>query len=163
MIRLAEKEDLSQIMAIVKASIAVFRTYGNPQWGKYYPLEKDFLKDIAQGHLYISSDNCRVNGFACFNHEVPSQYAPFALEGHRPLVLHRMAVEPELRRQGIAHSLIGFGRNLAERQGCDSLLTDTCCVNQAMIALLEICGFRAAGSFFCYDLPKGFVCYELAF
>ncbi|EET84500.1 putative acetyltransferase [Clostridium carboxidivorans P7] len=52
--RKAVIEDTKEIMQIIKETIAEMRTYNNTQWDENYPQEKDFMKDIQRGDLYVA-------------------------------------------------------------------------------------------------------------
>lgn len=98
MLRLATMQDLTRIMAIVQATVMEMHAYGNYQWDEVYPTEQDFASDITQGDLFVSEAEGQICGLICINQTEPAVYADAGWTlAEKALVLHRMAVDPDLR------------------------------------------------------------------
>ena len=162
MIRLAKMSDLEQIMAVVKESVAMMLAQSNDQWNEQYPIWDDFAKDISAESLYAAERDGMIMGFICLNQEDGENYhlVDWARAETKGLVVHRMAVNPKFRRQGIGEALFAFAEMKARQLGLDYMKTDTYYCNQPMQALLTKMGYVKRGevyfsvrdgAFFCYD------------
>ena len=66
-IRLAEKLDFEQILAIYEHARSFMRETGNPtQWKANYPSRDDLLSDFSDGNLYVLFDNEGIHGVFVF-------------------------------------------------------------------------------------------------
>ncbi len=161
MIRLAEKKDMQRIMEILKGTVEIMHSEGNVQWDKDYPAEKDFLRDIEEKTLYVSEGEGGITGFICINQTEPAEYEPipWSKKG-KTFVIHRMAVAPEQRRQGIGAAFMRFAVEMAQSQDINCLKTDTYSVNEKMNRLFVSSGFQKRGEMNFKGRPKKFNCYE---
>ncbi len=142
MIRQAQSRDLDVIVRELPAMIAVMRAAGNDQWGPVYPTAAHFGADLDAGHLFVDDENGDVRGFGVFNEVEPEQYETVPWTVPRPaLIVHRLAVMPAFRRQGVAENLFAFAEAIAavHNQG---LRSDTYSRNPAMNALFAKLGWR---------------------
>ena len=118
MLRLATMQDLTRIMAIVQATVMEMHAYGNYQWDEVYPTEQDFASDITQGDLFVSEAEGQICGLICINQTEPAVYADAGWTlAEKALVLHRMAVDPDLRGRGTGSELLQQAETLA-LDGC---------------------------------------------
>lgn len=161
-IRHATAADLPSIMHIVRETIAIMHESGNDQWDHTYPTPGDFLQDIASGTLHVdAAETGSLRGFACIDSCEPEEYAPLPWQTDPPsLVIHRMAVSPAFRREGIGKALLYFAETKASEATARSLKTDTHTANPAMNALLQACGYRPVGRIRFKGKAKPFICYE---
>jgi GNAT superfamily N-acetyltransferase len=161
MVRLAEMNDLEKIIPIVSAVIQEMRVAGNDQWDENYPQKTDFRKDIAKRDLYVSGTNQEITGFICINYLEPEEYhnANWSVS-EKPMVIHRMAVNPAYRNQGIGSMLMRFAEELALRQGVNYLRSDTYSLNPKMNALFQKMNYRLAGEIHFLRKTNPFNCYE---
>lgn len=168
MMRKATVADIGRIMTIIERTIKEMSAYGNTQWDVNYPQEGDFLRDIESGDLYVSESDRVITGVVCVNRTEPEEYKDLGWRWTREaMVVHRMAVHPDFRRNGIGTELLLFAEILAFSEGVRYLKTDTYEVNEKMNALFKKCGYCLVGemrfpskekAFFCYDkmLPEEF-------
>jgi GNAT superfamily N-acetyltransferase len=161
MIRKAVMEDLNEIMEIIKETVAEMKTYGNTQWDDNYPQAKDFAGDIEKGELFVDERGGDVAGFICLNQVEPKEYCglEWYAEG-QAMVVHRMAVNPRFRRQGVAAGMMKFADDLALSRGIRHMKTDTYSVNPKMNALFVKCGYRLIGEMSFLGKEKPFNVYE---
>ena len=162
MIRQAVPTDLDQIMAIIKRTVAIMNAEGNDQWSAEYPVQEDFAQDIARGELYVYCDEAGLpRGLVCLNEEQLEAYEPLAWRSDGPaLVIHRMAVDPEARRQGIATKLMHFAESTAAERGLGQMRTDTYHCNERMQALFQKMGYQYVGQCYFVEELGPFYCYE---
>ena len=57
MIRLAIKNDLPYIEALVETAKEIMKEFNNNQWDDKYPAREHFEEDIANQTLYVLEDN----------------------------------------------------------------------------------------------------------
>lgn len=161
MIRGAVLEDLENIMSIIKETIVEMHSYNNYQWDKNYPKEKDFMDDIEKGHLFVEEREGKLVGFICINKVEPIEYKGlnWSLD-MEAMVVHRMAVNPCCRREGIGTALMRFTDELALKNNITYLKTDTYSLNTKMDALFKKSGYDFVGEMNFLGKEKTFYCYE---
>lgn len=162
MIRPAIMSDLDRVVDIMEVSKKILQAQGNFQWDDAYPLREDYRLDIENAELYVIEDDGVVAGFLCLNSDEPEVYKSAAWKNPPPaLVIHRMAVAPELRGKGLAGKLLDFAWDVTRERGFASLRTDTFSANDAMNSLFIKHGFHKTGEI---ELPgrrqQPFYCYE---
>lgn len=161
MVREATSADIKEIMKIIRETIAEMNSYGNTQWDENYPQEKDFLKDIQKGDLYVCERDGILVGFACINKIEPIEYngLPWSIRKNA-MIVHRMAVSPAYRRSGIGTELMMFADQYALENNVQYLKTDTYSINTKMNALFVKCGYKWVGEMSFLGKEKPFYCYE---
>ncbi|MCC0782178.1 GNAT family N-acetyltransferase [Clostridioides sp. ES-S-0108-01] len=161
MIRKANMNDLESIMKIIKSTVEEMKTYNNTQWDENYPLEKDFVSDIKKQDLYVEEVDGEVAGFICLNYEEPEEYVGLNWSSNKKaMVIHRMAVNPNFRKKGIASKLVDFAEKLAEENSVLYLKSDTYSINSKMNSLLTKYGFIKIGEMSFLGKEKSFYCYD---
>lgn len=165
MIRIASEADLDGIMAIIGRVVAEMRAEGIDQWSDAYPVRADFLADIADRSLWVDEEEGtgerRLRGVVCINRDEPPEYRDGAWSRDASsLVIHRLAVHPDCRRQGVGRGLLLLAEDLARQNGLAYLRSDTYSMNVRMASLFALMGYRRAGDirfpghrqvFHCYD------------
>ena len=161
MMRTATMDDLSSIMAIVKAAIVEMNGYNNFQWDENYPQSKDFAGDITKGNLFISIKDGKIAGFICINKNQPIEYDGLKWRfSEDALVIHRMAVSPEHRKVGVGFELVVFADELAIKNNIRYLKTDTYSLNTNAQGLFLKRGYLFVGEMSFLGKEKPFYCYE---
>ncbi|WP_412523870.1 GNAT family N-acetyltransferase [Clostridium sp. JS66] len=159
--RKAVMEDIKDIMEIIKGTIAEMRTYNNTQWDENYPQEKDFVNDIQSGELYAAEREGKLVGFVCINKIEPAEYDGLNWSLKEDcMIVHRMAVDPNYRRNGIGTELMKFADELALANNIRYLKTDTYSINTKMNALFKKCNYDLIGEMSFLGREKPFYCYE---
>jgi GNAT superfamily N-acetyltransferase len=147
MIRAATFSDLDSIGTTLETIVAAMRAAGNDQWGLAYPTPDHFAADCREGSLFVDDQDGKIRGFAALNFEEPEEYEPLPWTVGRPaLVVHRLAVVPEYRRQGVADGLFAFAETMASTRKLAGLRSDTYSRNPAMNALFAKRGWRLVGT-----------------
>jgi len=161
-IRPARLADLDPIEGALPAIVTAMRASGNDQWGPAYPTRTDFARDLEAGTLFVD-DQGVVRGFGVFDHHEPPAYDGLPWTVPRPaLVVHRLAVVPGFRRQGVAEALFAFAEDRARFLGL-GLRSDTAEANQGMNALFAKRGWRRVGTLRFPHSTGGFVAWERHF
>ncbi len=161
MIRKATTIDISKIMEIITATISEMKLYNNTQWDETYPQAVNFLKDIEEGSLYVNELDNEIRGFVCVNYVEPTEYNCISWQSlEKAMVIHRMAVNPNFRNQGVGISLLKFSEELALKNGVSYLKTDTYSINDKMNSLFKKFGFQLVGEMEFLGKEKPFYCYD---
>lgn len=146
-IRTAVPADLESLWPMVRRAVAKMNAEGSEQWGEDYPLPEDYAADIQRGELLAAVDTeGRVLGVACATMAEEANYAhvPWAVAGPA-MVVHRMAVDPDIQRSGVACALFLRAEELAREQGAAAMHVDTYSKNVKMQGLFRKLGFQRRG------------------
>ena len=162
MIRKAKERDLAAIMAIIEATVAIMAAEGNDQWDDNYPTEAVFAQDIAEGALYVyCAASGAIQGVVCLNEEQIAAYETISWLADGPaLVVHRLAVDPAARRQGVGTALMRFAEEVARSRNLGEVRTDTYHCNGRMQALFTKLGYQMVGQCTFVEELGLFYCYE---
>lgn len=156
-------EDLPDIMDLIRIVIKDLNDGGNFQWNDQYPRIEVLEKDIRKGTLYGMKDGGNIVAIIVITEEMDKEYEDVKWEdvGGRPVVFHRIAVRPGLRRQGLADKLSDFAEDLARKKGFTSIRLDTYHKNVRSQSLIEKHGYkRIPGHIHFPDCDGPFFCYE---
>lgn len=161
-VRLARPQDLPAIWALVQRTISHMLSIGNPQWGEDYPTYQHFVQDIQAGELYVVAGPAgEIWGAAAITQTDEPEYAQLTWSRPSPAVaLHRVAVDPQVQRQGVASALFAQAHAVAEAKGCASLRIDTYTLNHRMQSLIAKQGFHHVGDIQYPNRPLPTLCYE---
>jgi ribosomal protein S18 acetylase RimI-like enzyme len=146
-VRKGNKEDIEDIMRIVRTTIEIMESENIDQWTDEYPLSRDFLKDSENGSLYVAVDEQnKVAGSITIDQNQPAEYTSSDWRQAGPAYLfHRLVVDPEVRGKGIASLLIKQTEKVAKDHDVSYIRTDTYSLNEKAQALFKKNGFQQAG------------------
>lgn len=150
MIRQAYRQDIEQIMNIVRSAQEALRDLGIDQWQDGYPSADAIAADIDQnvGYVYCNEDN-QVVGYAAIvltGEEAYSQIDDDAWNTPNDyVVVHRLCVDGTARRNGIAIKLMQHAANVARGANINAFRIDTHSGNIRMLAMLNKLGFAHTG------------------
>ena len=154
-------EDLSSIMTIIQKVIVEMHSYNNFQWDENYPQEQDFIGDINKGDLFVAIREDKIVGFICINRDEPEEYTGLNWSlVEDALVVHRMAVDPGLRKAGVGSELVKFADELAAANQVRYLKTDTYSLNTNAQGLFQKLGYAFVGEMSFLSREHPFYCYE---
>ncbi|MGO1632759.1 MAG: GNAT family N-acetyltransferase, partial [Staphylococcus equorum] len=91
MIRIANKNDLSSVLKIVKEAKAIMKQDNNNQWDEQYPLEQQFKDDIQKGTLYVLEENSIIYAFIVVDQQQSEWYdeLEWPIDRSGAYVIHR--------------------------------------------------------------------------
>lgn len=161
-IRRAKKEDLNELMQVVRRVVPLMREGGNLQWDDEYPNLSVFASDVENGLLWVAEIDRQIAGVAAITTD---QYAEYANVGwdvsEEAIVVHRLAVDPSFRGRGVAAALMHQAEVVAIEKGIQVLRVDTNTQNQATQKLFPKVGYVCAGEIGLEFRPGlRFLCYE---
>lgn len=149
--RKATMEDLEAVISILNDGIAYLKAQGSPQWQNGHGPTLEIVKhDIEQGYPHVLIYSGRVVGYGALV-PGPEQAYEEITEGNwlggsnRYMTIHRIAVDMNIRGQGLSkilfHDLIVLSRQMDYKD----LRVDTYPKNQIMQKVILNAGFEYRG------------------
>lgn len=162
-IRLGTLDDVPVFFPWVKRAVAKMNAGGSDQWGADYPLPADFESDASRGELLVAvhNDTQELVGACCITLAEEPTYATVTWSKDGPAgVVHRMVVNPDVQRQGVAFQLF----DACERRGCEqgaiAMHVDTYSMNTGMLAMFQKRGYTKRGEICMKGRPVPYYVYE---
>lgn len=161
-IRQAELEDIGGVMDLVRLVVPLMQAVGNLQWNENYPNTAVFEHDVNLKQLWLAEVEAKIAGIAAITTDQEPEYANAGFDiDELAIVVHRLAVDPAFRGQGIAAALMTQAEIVARERGIPVLRVDTNTRNQATQKLFPKMGYRLAGETgFSFAPGLTFLCYE---
>ncbi|EDL66057.1 GNAT family N-acetyltransferase [Bacillus sp. SG-1] len=146
-LRKGKKEDIEEIMKIVKKTVEIMKSENIDQWTDEYPLAGNFSKDAENDSLYVAVDeDNEVVGSITIDQNEPEEYSTSQWRKEGPAYLfHRLVVDPDVRGKGIASLLIKKTEEVAKDNKVDYIRTDTYSLNKKAQSLFKKNGFQQTG------------------
>lgn len=150
LVRLATHSDVESILSIVRSAQLSLKELGIDQWQDGYPNKSVIDEDIKHGVGYvICADDGTVMGYEAIVLTGEEAYNQIADEmwntPNEYVVVHRLCVSGDCRRQGIAQELMSFAVKYAMDNGINAFRIDTHKGNVRMLSLLRKLGFKYVG------------------
>jgi len=161
-VRPATLEDVPSVMALVRKVVPLMRASGNLQWDDQYPNPEVFTRDVREGQLWVAELGGALAGFAAITTDQEPEYAEVGWDpAETSVVVHRLAVDPDLRGRGLALALMEKAEAVARERGIGVLRVDTNTRNEATRRLFPKLGYACAGEIGLGFRPGlRFACYE---
>ena len=161
-VRLATLNDVSALLQLVRRVVPLMQATGNFQWDDHYPNAAVFEKDVALEQLWVAELDGKLVGVAAITTDQEPEYAQVGWDlTETAIVVHRLAVDPDVRGRGIAAQLLAQADEVARQRGIDVLRIDTNTQNEATQRLFPKAGYIFAGEiglgfrpglrFYCYE------------
>ena len=145
-LRRATQADIPAVLDLIRRVVPSMLASGNRQWDDSYPNARVFERDVARKQLWIAESDGQLAGVVAITSEKEPEYAHVGWDFEEPaLVLHRLAVEPAFRGQGVALALMGKAEAVARECGLRTLRTDTSADNVAAQGLFPRLGYTFSG------------------
>ncbi len=158
----AQKQDLSDIVDIISKCIKHMESQAIYQWNKFYPNSDIIENDIKSEDCYVLKDSGKCVAYVAINEEQSPEYSQinWFTDGRKVLVIHRLSVDPEFQRKGIAREILKFIEDFATKNNYSCIRLDAYSGNEKALKLYENFGYKRAGQIYfpLRDLP--FYCYE---
>ncbi|NCB63289.1 MAG: GNAT family N-acetyltransferase [Clostridia bacterium] len=161
-IRPAAADDLDKLWPMVRRAVQKMNAGGSEQWGDDYPTREFYAGDIERRELWVAaSPEGQIYGVALMTDAPEAAYRDISWAVPSPvLVIHRMAVDPDLQRSGVGAALFRHAESLALKQGLGAIHIDTYGKNAAMQGLIVSQGFTKMGEIRLHGRPLAFPCFE---
>ena len=152
MISLALLKDLEEIDELAVKVINNMALSNIPQWTLEYPRKSHYFKDVINNCLYIYKDSGKIIGVVTI---LPENDPPYkTIEGwlgEKSLVIHRLLVDPDNSKKGIAQSLFDYAYQIGLNENFESIKIDTHLENYKMRNFLKKNGFKEIGYLACIN------------
>lgn len=161
-IRLGTKDDITQIMKIVRKTVDLMDQEGNDQWTGDYPTPDDFERDVANNTLHVAeNEQGDILGMITVDQVATEEYNQVTWRQDEPyFVFHRLAVSVKARGLGLAQTLIQHAEDYAVTQGVPYMKTDTYSLNEKAQQLFEKLGYHKVGEMEWLNKDHPFYCYD---
>jgi GNAT superfamily N-acetyltransferase len=161
-VRQGTLQDVPAIMALVRRVVPLMRASGNLQWDDTYPNAAVFERDVELGQLWVAEIDGEIAGVAAITTDQEPEYANVGWDISEPaIVVHRVAVDPAFRGQGIAAALMTQAETVARSRGIAVLRVDTNTQNAATQKLFPKLGYTFSGETeLGFRVGLRFLCYE---
>ena len=153
--RKSTKEDIKEIMKIIKQAQDYFKANGIDQWQNNYPNDEVIDNDICNNSSYvllgddkiIATSAVYMDGEETYNNIYDGKW----LSDDKYVTIHRIAVDNNLKGKGIAKEVIDNIEKLALKNHIHSIRVDTHKDNLSMQRLLKKNGFEYCGIIYLAD------------
>ena len=104
-----------------------------------YPNQEIIELDIEQGTLYVCEEDQRIAGILVLDENESEEYKTIQWKQNQGphLMMHRLAVHPQIQGKGIATRLIAFAEAYAKRNGYTSIRLDTYAKNTGALHIYQ--------------------------
>lgn len=157
---LANHKDLPPIMNIFHEAQLYLASQGVDQWQNGYPTENLIINDISNEENYVvKNENDIIMGTTMFTTQPEPTYKTIegtwlTNENAKYGVIHRMAVNNNFRKSGIAKFIFSQCEQILKDQNVASMRIDTHEDNKGMRNLLKKLGYEYCGIIFLDDGDK---------
>lgn len=153
--RKSRKSDLNRIMEIIKAAQKYMKESGIDQWQDGYPNEESITSDIESGESYVLEKDGNVIATSYLSFKGESDYNTIYegewISDEKYAVVHRVAVDNDLKGNGIAGKVFDYVEKICLEKGVYDIKIDTHRHNKSMQRFLEKKGFKKCGIIYLKD------------
>jgi ribosomal protein S18 acetylase RimI-like enzyme len=156
----ATPKDAEPIMALISGCTKDMEASGIDQWDDEYPTQEAIEADIANHSLHFLRIKDKYCGIIALDGDQPKEYEDidWKYQTDKVLVVHRLAIDPQWQRQGIARRLMDFAEHYGQTNGYQAIRLDAFIKNPRAVKLYERRGYRKAGTvvfrkrlFYCFE------------
>ncbi len=145
MIKLADYEDLKEILDIVKDVINIEDKKLVNLWDKSYPTEQVFLEDLRKNQLYVFKNEV-VKGFFVISFE-KEQFGDVSFSyDDNYVVVHRLCVSKKYQKNNIAYDIMKFVESFAKQHDISAIRLDTYSENPITNPFYKKLGYELKGT-----------------
>ena len=142
MISYATFDDLFELDELAEKVITHMKRSNIPQWELNYPRYEHFEKDVMKKALIIYKEENRILGCMAILPENDPPYKTISSwQKEYSIVIHRVLVDPEMQKKGIARQMLDFAKQYGKQRGYESIKIDTHLENYKMRNFLQKNGF----------------------
>lgn len=150
--RKAKAADIDHIWEIINQAKAQMHRLGSQQWNENYPAIETILRDVKEGNGYVFCLHNKIVTYGVISFSGEEAYANIDGQWSNEMpymIVHRLAVADEMKRQGMAKRFMLQAEDVARSKGIYSFRLDTNYDNAYMLHLIETLGFEYCGEV-CY-------------
>jgi GNAT superfamily N-acetyltransferase len=158
----ADLADVPAIMDLIHLCTAQMRAQGIGQWDDEYPSFAIIEDDAKTRSLFKALVGDQLVGTVSLNDKQPDQYKPLVwrAKAGNALVVRRLCVHPEWRKQRVGASLLKFAEDYARQQKLASVRLDAYTGNPRAVSLYNTNGYHCVGQAEFRNRPLPFDCFE---
>jgi ribosomal protein S18 acetylase RimI-like enzyme len=163
LIKKASKQDLDQLLTVVKSCGKNLIDQGIFQWNEEYPKREDLLEDIELQELWKLEYGNSIVGLIVLTEIEDAEYlhVKWLTKNDKNLYIHRLAVHPNFQGKGFAQKLMDFAENYALENGYKSIRLDTFSQNKRNLQFYEKRNYvKLESIYFPKQSAFPFYCYE---
>lgn len=164
-IELCNISQLKEIFEIYKDCRFSMQQENIFQWYDDYPSVQSIREDIEKQNLFGYYEAGKCLGAVAINTIQDEEYKEINWEDKNGnvVVIHRLAVNPELQNKGIGKLLMDFAEDYARKKNYSSIRLDSYSANKKALRFYEKRGYKKRGECFFIGRDLPFYCYELIF
>lgn len=146
--RKAADTDIERIWEIIGQAKEQMRRLNSKQWDDNYPALEIIMQDIKYSNGYVFCRKNRVIAYGVISFDGEPVYNDINGKWANNLpymIVHRLAIADEMKRQGIAKRFMQKAEEVSRRKGIYSFRVDTNFDNEYMLRLIDTLGFEYTG------------------
>lgn len=153
-------EYLDLAMDIYRRGTARMDEQNIRQWDEIYPDRATVECDITEGSLYGLLVDGLLHAVQVMNEKQDESYfsMPWRYPDNRPLVLHRLCVDPAFQNAGLGGRMVRYAEEFAETSGYRTIRFDAFVDNPISVGIYRKMGFSECGivrfrkgDFYCFE------------
>jgi len=159
-IRLATAVEYNALLRLFRNCSELMIAKGIMQWKYDYPDKAVIRKDLNNGHMWIHEIGNTVTGTVTINSLEHPAYSQVNWQHSCFQVIHRLAVDPDFQRKGIAKKLMRFAENHCLQEGYESIRLDAFTQNTGNIRFYKDLNYQQIGQVHFNSHQEPFTCFE---
>lgn len=145
----AKKQDLVEVLYLLKVSVSDMNEKGQKHWNSAYPGTDYIVESIENESLYIYKDKGIAKGMVVLSNEEPEEYKNIEWQGKgdKVLFIRFLIVNPQWQNAGIAHKLMEYAEEYSKDKGYNTIRVD---IHSGVPGAEKLCtdgGFNQTGQF----------------
>ena len=143
----ADISQLDEIFSLYQKAIIIMENDGIHQWDEIYPDKAVLEEDINKNQMYIGIKDQKIAVCFVLSEECDEEYknGKWEYPEARFTVIHRLCVNPDFQKQGIATQTMEYLERLCKSEGYDSIRLDCFTENPYSRKLYEKAGYSVVG------------------
>ncbi|HPA98640.1 MAG TPA: GNAT family N-acetyltransferase [Bacilli bacterium] len=161
--RLAEKQDLIEIIKMYKEVVKNMNANGLQIWDESYPFAF-FESDIQNKQFYVlEEDNKIISAVAMCDKHIGENVGKWENVNAKAFYLSRFAVDPDYLKQGIGSLMVNKIKEIAKELGAQYLRLFVVIINKRATQFYEKNGFRKVEGILDTFLDDGSILHEFGY
>ena len=143
----ATPNQTNKVFSVYSAAIINMEQQGIHQWDEIYPDLQIITEDISKKQMYIGTIEDKIAVCFVLSEEYDEEYknGNWKWPDSKFCVIHRLCVNPEFQKQGIATKTMEYIEKLCKSQGYDSIRFDCFTENPYSRRLYDKAGYSVVG------------------